>query len=772
MQTIADDVVLAWAPRLWKMPRIFARVMVTGESVSRAEMMRAVLESSLRTLTEEQAFDQLVAEGEFTAAQEMLPILEQAGVELKDPQRRLTDHQARSLHYLRADIAGLRERGKRLGAPLPSEFETRLDEAESASTRRAAVAAEALDSAVRILVEAEGSEVGTLRAELMRLRECEQDGTAWVVEGVQRALDSLPPDIPLARRLLRDREFRHRDVLRDIPLPRPPFPRGVSDEQALRWFQGDDEDLLPRSFHAQWAIPPGDADGAALLEATAALLDKRATPDASAVSAMVAALERCLGSDPLGIAPEVRFERGAWVGCLRRLAGHGLQTFPGTAYPQGVSFVVAAETRNMLLPQVAADASPRTEGPAGQFVAGGSLYLHFGPRPPAWPEQLAVPLTSRTIFALLGDPDRGYNLRREVGSSIPVERIFPRPLPPPDGSFVVGRSLEQARFAADHRPLLLLGSSGSGRSALLHWACETARTEGWTVRFCQGRDITGDDGALPASVPGMEAWPSRAGPSPAAEPSSPPLLLVVDDLDALPDHVATQLLETLAEMQRLNGARLRCLVTAHPAFTWRVAVPAGIEPLSLPPLSIGAVREIAAWTFDVYGIEPEVPGVLDQVAFLSDGHPGLLQLLLWSIFQKMNRRQPGTIVLLTQQMVRSAFECGEFRESARKLLLEDSLGSATMRAALGALLLGQQLSPGELLDVVGLTELTGPSAMSSQEMSTSLAALESVSLARSESAMWSVPMGGIGMLLLDWVPEPVEYVEQALVEVAAERNHR
>jgi hypothetical protein len=733
------------------------------------EIVRHVCEAILSPLDFGKAVHSLADAGDFEAAQ---LLLDSAPVDLQEPARQeqvaryLVTARNTAVAAIRERVHLLRQRAERVG-----DVEPRMEQSFRSAVERAqeqVVEADALLKEVEdALATAEAREEQELMEQL-HARRSHGEPLATLVEVVESAIRS--HDFDVSRWLLSATTTNDMEV-RPIPPRRLWTFAKEPSATVLGWFRGDVEGSPPGEFLRDWSIPADDLTGWRFLEAFAPFVESRPHSPAELVE-LIAALGEALEA---GDQPEPAIEQAGstlW-GFVPGLRQPGFYMFSAAEYDQGVPLVVTdqadrADEGSAEAPE--GDEEIWSDAPDSEPVQPlDGYYLQLGAHPERSPAENAIVLRPETFFRFAGDPCRAVNLAREVASQFPPATAFPRPLPPNDGRFVVGREEEERALAEWNTPLLITSPPGGGRSTMLRRVEFLARRQGWNVISL--RPVFGPGGAWNTLASEIRLHlpdaPVMANPGELAEYlcrfERREMLVTLDDLERLSPQARAEALALLARLAKDAEGVFHAVGTMFPTTARAQALPASWHRLPLSPyLRLDAVRRILTTVTDYTGLRFEPVSGLDRLLYLSGGHVGLLHRLVWELFQALGEREPGVLLAVKEVHIEQAAKSlGDYHEIRRTLdlLAEDP----TLRIALGALLIEVpgHTAEGAGLDTLWNWALEAGASLDLDAFEAALGGVAELGLALRNGALWRLPPAGAAKLLLEAVADPLTYLQQA-----------
>lgn len=402
----------------WRFPEIWAQWCRQG-LVELDTAASAVIAARVAPCNAMDVWSQLLAQGEYQAAQELLEVpsfLAEAGAGGFDASRLLAELQQErqnALHELtlRAELAVARAERLEVFPEMEPKVQLALRAAALYSQGARAQLERVEEELSRLAAERHQELEGALEE---RRAVGDRTLTPSRVESIDRCLAA--GDFRVAAALLADGDVEAPPAYLQL-LRRPgtwPY-RHEKPQVVVSWFQR--RGWAPPGFRERWAPPRLDV-GWALLEELSALLAERANTTPESVGQVARTLTRYFGGPDVEPAPAER--RG---GCLwSTIRGAGSWWLPALAARHGDDLVLA-------VPDPLGGETPRAEELGG-------LTVLLDPWDDLWPVPPgALRLPIELILQSMPEPgSRKAFLMRELGAQIPLASLLPARLPGDAGS--------------------------------------------------------------------------------------------------------------------------------------------------------------------------------------------------------------------------------------------------------------------------------------------------------------------------------------------------
>ncbi|RJS16293.1 hypothetical protein DRW03_30575 [Corallococcus sp. H22C18031201] len=434
-----------------------------------------------------------------------------------------------------------------------------------------------------------------------------------------------------------------------VSVPTPPiwpYSREPLDG-VVGWFFGNG--LIPPGFERH--VPEASDEAAwKLLKALKAVGEKDSEPERAALLQALAAVLEC----------EVLRTEASAAGTVIHvddLSAPGFHAFGRRRWPKGIPLWLPGQ----------AQASPAV--PAGELV----VRVVLGPPDPA---DNTLHLRLQDVFAVLHDRTRRRSrLLAQLGRQLPLDRAFDTVMV--DESTRWERQDLPGELLLAEQPTLLVAAPGMGKSTLL--------------------------AELAAQSPEAAIVEASKGEVPQAR------VLLIDGVDRLSADAVRGMTRELHWARTSQHPAPAVLVAVRPEAREMIERSAAgmFRVIELPPRSAASLREQARVMLGWVGIEAEVPGSYDRLAFLASGNPTLLfhlcralAVLLAGAGGRRRRFEPAH--------VEQAWQGSTFSQAARELLwapLQSHEGAAeVLRAIVEFAEPGKPLSREDLAWAVGRGE--------------------------------------------------------------------
>jgi hypothetical protein len=598
------DLLAAW-PLTRQGPESWLAVFADGEDVH--AVIRACGATLARPMGHAEVIGALVQQGEFELATLLLQdeaFLAQAEATFaKDLEVQVERATAAAVEELRGRLAGLSERAQRLGVRVEVESILRL------GSRRLREGLSRLKAVEQEVTQAEFKQVRDLERRLGETA-CPPALNGQMFEewnaSVAQALRL--GAIEAAAAAIEAGPSADRPPAVGVPTP-PIWPYSKEPlDGVVGWFFGDG--LIPPGFERH--VPEASDEAAwRLLKALKAVGEKEGEPERAALLHALAAVLEC----------EVLRTEASAAGTVIHvddLSAPGFHAFGRRRWPKGIP---------LWLP-VQAQASPSV--PAGEFV------VRVVRAQPA-PADNTLHLRLQDVFAVLHDCTRRRSrLLAQLGRQLPLDRAFDTVMV--DESTRWERQDLPGGLILAEQPTLLVAAPGMGKSTLL-------------------AELAGQSSE--AAI--VEA--STGGELPQAR------VLLIDGVDRLSADAVRGMTRELHWTRTSRNPAPAVLVAARPEAREMIERNAAgmFRIIELPPRSAASLREQGRVMLGWVGIEAEVPGSYDRLAFLASGNPTLLFHLcralavsLASAGERRRRFEPAH--------VEQAWQDSTFRLSARELI--------------------------------------------------------------------------------------------------------
>jgi hypothetical protein len=732
--TDSDRFLRTWK-ELWTVPKLWAAVHEAGPALDEYARANAVLETRLKHMSSLQVFTEQLTSGRFKAAEELLKspeFLEQS--ETSSLKRRLDLLRSEAVHMLEGRIFVIEQRLSRVklvsavSQPLEkvrqgilSSSEEYLQYARQLILARADEANDLLASVEEEILKVENGIRAEIQLQLSSKLSSASDETK--AKQWQASIEALlaEGDWSAAERWVRSGITT--ESMSPLTSRRLAWPYS-NTQTALAWFKGDQREAPPSTFQREWGISEDDDIGKALLRALDSLETTEKAVTSAEVGGFLDALEGALehkvtaGARKIEQVPFLSAEIAgmALQGRLSGLRAPGFYALAGTADKEDIPFIV---TKAIVAPDIAQtnDEDEPESGPMGSTAGSDPFVIVYGPLPADRPADSMLQLSPGDLFRILGDTtSRRTNVLRIFGAKVPLRLALPRPIPEPQGNFVIGREelLESCRNSAE--PVLIVGPTGSGRSAVLRALQKEPDGPGFAVHDLDSKDLR-DLQELEKDFPSHS--PDRRQIAAVSNE------FVWTHARALPQC-------RIERLRSLIWKDSYCIVTAI------------LDPLE---------------------VEFAETSIFDRFIYETGGHPAMIHLLLWHIFQKLEAVPRKRSAIITKEIVDAAMAEEGYRAEARRILLEFLNHWPALQVVLAAVLIQQttdaayrEVTIGKVIAWPEMVDLR----LSEDQARLALDRLaESGFLVEHKTGYWQLVQTGIGGLLLDLIGDPHTYLENS-----------